>query len=207
MNGLYAAKPWFVRRLKKIEDLLVGWNVSPDSLTVAAFVVSLCCGLFLALGGILDKPLLWLLVPPLGLVRLALNALDGSLARRKGIDRPFGEVMNELSDRLSDVALIGPLAFTAPASLALTALAATLISSTAGLLGRAVLGDRISGGPMGKPDRVTVISLGALASGVLASPVPLETSLWVILAGAVVTAAARVLTIRRRTFGGSHVRV
>jgi CDP-diacylglycerol---glycerol-3-phosphate 3-phosphatidyltransferase len=206
MNGLYAAKPWFIRRLKKVEDLLVGWDVSADSLTAAALVVSLCCGLFLALGGILEEPVLWLLVPPLALVRLALNALDGSLARRRGTDRPFGEVINEMGDRLSDAALLGPLAFAGPAPLALIALVATLIASTAGLLGRALLGERISGGPMGKADRVAAISLAALAAGLWASPIPFEIALWVVLGGAVVTVAARLVAIRRRLEADSHVR-
>jgi CDP-diacylglycerol--glycerol-3-phosphate 3-phosphatidyltransferase len=206
MNGLYAAKPWFVRRLKKVENLLVGWDVSADSLTAAALVVSLGCGLVLALGGILDQPLLWLLVPPLALVRLALNALDGSLACRKGTDRPFGEVINEMGDRLSDAALIGSLAFAAPVPLALTALVATLVSSTAGLLGRALLGDRISGGPMGKADRLAAISLAALAAGLWASPIPFEIALWVVLGGAVVTVAARLVAIRRRLEADSRVR-
>ena len=206
MNGLYAAKPWFVRRLKKVENLLVGWDVSADSLTAAALVVSLGCGLVLALGGILDQPLLWLLVPPLALVRLALNALDGSLACRKGTDRPFGEVINEMGDRLSDAALIGSLAFAAPVPLALTALVATFVSSTAGLLGRALLGDRISGGPMGKADRLAAISLAALAAGLWASPIPFEIALWVVLGGAVVTVAARLVAIRRRLEADSRVR-
>jgi CDP-diacylglycerol--glycerol-3-phosphate 3-phosphatidyltransferase len=139
-------------------------------------------------------------------VRLALNALDGSLARRKGIDHPFGEVMNEMGDRLSDAALLGPLAFAVPAPLALTALVATLVSSTAGLLGRALLGERISGGPMGKADRVAAISLAALAAGLWASPIPFEIALWVVLGGAVVTVAARLVAIRRRLEADSHVR-
>lgn len=38
-------------------------------------------------------------------LRLALNALDGLVARDLGPARPWGEVLNEVSDRLADLAL------------------------------------------------------------------------------------------------------
>ncbi|MGH2789177.1 MAG: CDP-alcohol phosphatidyltransferase family protein [Actinomycetota bacterium] len=199
MKGLYAAKPWFVRRLHRIEDGLVARRVSPDALTLAAVAVSVCCGLLLALGGVFDKPALWLLVPPLGLVRLALNALDGSIARRSRSASPFGEVVNEMGDRISDVVVIGSLALVVTPSLALGALAITMLSSAAGLLGTVVIGERLSTGPMGKADRVVALGLGALVAGVSGSTVPLIVALWVVLAGAAITVTVRVLTLRNRT--------
>jgi phosphatidylglycerophosphate synthase len=199
MKGLYAAKPWFVRRLAGIEDSLVARKVSPNSLTVAAVVVSACCGLFLALGGILGAPMLWLLVPPLGIVRLALNALDGSIARRTGMSHQFGEVLNEMGDRVADAALIGSLAFVVAPLLALGALATTLLSSIAGLLGRVVIDERLSTGPMGKADRVAVVAAGAFLAGAFGSTLPLVVALWVVLAGSVVTLIWRVVTLHRRT--------
>jgi CDP-diacylglycerol--glycerol-3-phosphate 3-phosphatidyltransferase len=199
MRGLYAAKPWFVRRLARIEDLLVKHDVTADELTVAAFVVSICCGGFLALGGVLEQPLLWLIVPPLGLVRLALNALDGSIARRMGSGRPFGIVMNEVGDRLSDVALLAPLALVVEPVLALGALVLTLLASVTGLLGASVIGVRLSNGPMGKADRVAVLSAGSLVAATTSSPTPLGIAVAVVLLGSGVTAAFRVYQLRRET--------
>jgi CDP-diacylglycerol--glycerol-3-phosphate 3-phosphatidyltransferase len=199
MKGLYAAKPWFVRRLHRIEDRLVARGVSPDALTVAALAVSICCGLLLALGGVFEIPALWLLVPPLGLVRLALNALDGSIARRSRSATPFGEVVNEMGDRISDVVVIGSLAFVVTPSLVLGALAITMLSSAAGLLGSVVIGERLSTGPMGKADRVVALGLGALVAGLSGSTLPLIAALWVVLAGAAITLTFRVLTLRTRT--------
>lgn len=42
-------------------------------LIAAAVIVSVAAGLAIALGGLLRRPMLWLAVPPLVLVRLALR--------------------------------------------------------------------------------------------------------------------------------------
>lgn len=198
MSGLYSVKPWFLRRLRRVEDALVERGVSPDSLTVASVGVSVAAGAALAAGGAMEEPLLWLLVPPLGLVRLALNALDGAVARRNGGGRPFGEVMNEMGDRLSDVALLAPLAFVVEPVLAFGAVTCALLASAAGSAARTVAGERLSGGPMGKADRVAVVSLAALAAGIAGTPRPLEVAVWIVAAGSLLTMALRVAALARR---------
>ncbi len=197
MSGLYSVKPWFVRRLRRFEDALVERRVSPDTLSLAAVGVSVAAGIALAAGGVLSEPLLWLLVPPLGLVRLALNALDGAVARRIGGGRPFGEVVNEMADRLADVATIAPLAFVVGPALAFSALICALLASAAGCAGRAVTGRRMAGGPMGKADRVAVVALAAAAGAVTSSPVPFEVAAWVVAAGSLLTTAGRVVRLAR----------
>ena len=52
------------------------------------------------------RPLWLLLLPPLLLLRLALNALDGMLTREFHQATPSGAVLNELGDVLADA---GPL--------------------------------------------------------------------------------------------------
>jgi len=201
MVGLYGVKPWFVRRLRRVEDIFVARGISADSISVAAVAVSLLCGLALALGGALEEPRLWLLVPPLGFVRLALNALDGSVARRVGSGRPFGEVLNEMGDRIADAAMLAPLALVATPALALGALSAVLLTSIAGLLGRAVGGARISGGPMGKADRVAVIAGASLVAGVTGERGAFLAALWLILVGALLTSLFRVRSLRHQVGG------
>jgi CDP-diacylglycerol--glycerol-3-phosphate 3-phosphatidyltransferase len=199
MRGLYAAKPWFVRRLRGIEDILVTRNVSADALTIAAVVISLVSGVLLGLGGLLEQPALWLFVPLLGLARLALNALDGSIARRTASARPFGQVLNEMGDRLSDVALLAPLALFVPPVLALGALVMTLMASAAGLLGVGTIGARLSNGPMGKADRVAVISIASLLAVATSSHQPFVVASIVIAIGSAVTASYRLAHLRKET--------
>ena len=199
MRGLYAAKPWFVRRLRRVEDLLVRHNVSADALTIAAVVISLVSGVLLGLGGLLEQPALWLFVPLLGLVRLALNALDGSVARRTASARPFGQVLNEMGDRVSDAALMAPLALFVPPALAFGALVMSLMASAAGLLGVTTIGVRLSNGPMGKADRVVVICAASSVAAVTASARPFIVASTVILIGSAATVAHRVTQLYRET--------
>lgn len=66
---------WVRRGLQRIGRGLASRGVSRESLTFAAALVSLAAGTFLVAGGVAREPRLWLLVPLLGLSRLALDAL------------------------------------------------------------------------------------------------------------------------------------
>lgn len=194
MSGLYALKPAFVRRLRGVEDELVRLGVRADALTVAAVMVAAAAGTAIAAGALLDAPLLWLAVPPLALVRIALNALDGSVARRTGTARPFGAALNETCDRLSDIAIVAPLAFVAGAPPALAATTAMLLASFIGVLAQAVGGARDYGGPMGKADRMLVVGLAAAVAPV--APVAWTVAAAAITAGCAVTAATRLARLK-----------
>jgi hypothetical protein len=63
------------RELRRLEDALVERRVSPDLLSWAAVWVSVAAGVALAAGGLMREPLLWLIVPPLVFLRLALSGL------------------------------------------------------------------------------------------------------------------------------------
>lgn len=195
--SLYAIKPAFIRRLRRVEDALVARGVSADALTLAAVVVSLAAGGAIAAGGLADRPAIWLAVPPLVLVRLALNALDGSVARRTGTARPFGAALNEAGDRASDAATIGSAGFVAGPALALAAVAAALAASLCGVLALALTGRRDNGGPMGKADRAALLALGATVGALGGSALPFTIVLWIVIAGSLATAVARLARIRR----------
>ena len=135
-KGLYGIKPWFVRRLKRAEDLLVARRVSPASITWAAVVVSVVAGIALAVGGVTRHYGWWLLVPPLAVLRLALNALDGPVARRTGRASLAGAVVNEIGDRAADTAFMVPAAFFAGPALVLGATATSYLTSLTGVMGR-----------------------------------------------------------------------
>jgi CDP-diacylglycerol---glycerol-3-phosphate 3-phosphatidyltransferase len=160
MAGIYVLKPAFQRSLASIERWLVAHRVHPDWITGAALVLSVVGG-----GCLYAAPaMLWLLalVPLLAVVRTALNALDGLVAQRTGLARPWGEVLNELSDRLADVALFGGLALAVPSNLLLGAAAIImmLLSSYLAILSKAAGGRRQYTGPMGKADRMVLLIIG-----------------------------------------------
>jgi CDP-diacylglycerol--glycerol-3-phosphate 3-phosphatidyltransferase len=194
--GLYSIKPWFVRRLGRVEDALVAYRVSPDTLTGVAVLVSVAAGVAIAAGGLLGEPLIWLAVPPLVLARLALNALDGSVARRTRRSTPFGSALNEIGDRMSDAATVGATAFVVRPSLALGAVASCFLASHTGVIAQAVGGRREYAGPMGKADRAGLLALGASAGALAGSALPFTVVLYVIAAGSLATAGVRVARLR-----------
>src|SRR5579859_8020082 len=142
MAGIYRAKPAFQRSLRGIEDWLVLRRVHPDVLTYAALGLSILGGAALYLA----PEHAWLLgtVPVVAVVRTALNALDGLVAKRTGVTRPWGEVLNEFCDRLADVVLLGGLALAAPTLPVLggAAIIATLLTSYLAILSKAAGGRR-----------------------------------------------------------------
>jgi len=197
--GLYAAKPWFTRRLAPLEDALAVRGVRPGTVTAAGAAFGWAAGTCLALGALLDTPALWMAVGPLGVARLAANALDGRLARRSGAAGPSGVVANEVGDRLGDVGLLAGVAAVTSTALAAGALAAALAASLVGVLALAVTGRRDCGGPFGKAERVAVVGLGAAAAGATGAATPITVAAAAVLAGGVVTAVARLVRLRRAT--------
>lgn len=190
-QGLYAAKPWFTRRLARVEDALAARAVSPDAVTVAGVLASAAAGVCLAAGAA-GAPVLWLAVAPLGMLRLGANALDGALARRQDAGTGRGALVNEAGDRLADVVVFAGLAAVAGPALAGAALAAALLGSLAGVLALALTGRRDCGGPLGKSERIVVLGAAAAAAALTGSPEPLSLAAWVLLGGSLVTAALRV---------------
>jgi CDP-diacylglycerol---glycerol-3-phosphate 3-phosphatidyltransferase len=189
--GVYTMKSAFQRSLGGPEAWLVARRVHPDVLTGAALALAVLGGALLWAGA--RTPALLLLVPLLALGRTALNALDGLVARRTGLARPWGEVLNEAGDRLADVALLGGLALapTIDGRLGAAALVAVLLASYLGVLSKAAGGPRQYGGVMGKADRMLYLALAALAAGLAGRPEWLNAYLVVVLAGALVTCAQR----------------
>jgi phosphatidylglycerophosphate synthase len=189
--GVYAIKPAFQRSLGGAEDWLVARRVHPDVLTGAALALAMAGGALLWAGA--ETPALLLLVPLVALGRTALNALDGLVARRTGLARPWGEVLNDGADRLADMALLGGLALapTSDGRLGAAALVAVLLSSYLGVVSKAAGGPRQYGGVMGKADRMLYLALAALVAGLAGRPEWLNVYLAVVLVGALVTLAQR----------------
>lgn len=158
-SGIYAIKPWWQRQLADLEQELVRRRVHPDLITLAGVG---CAGLLGAALAWSDHwPLLALAVAPLAIGRLAANALDGLVARRTGLARPWGEVFNEFSDRLADVAVFAGLALNSKVGgpLAWGVLVLILLTSYLGTVAKAAGGQRQFGGLLAKADRMIYLAL------------------------------------------------
>ncbi|MBS1172731.1 MAG: CDP-alcohol phosphatidyltransferase, partial [Proteobacteria bacterium] len=132
------------------------------------------------------------------LLRMAMNAIDGMLAREFAQKTPLGAYLNEISDVLSDAALYLPFGLIAGSSM--TAVAVVIVLAATSELAGAVAvmtgASRRYDGPMGKSDRAFVFGLLGL---LVALGVPLAAWLnWVWAAVAALTA----LTIANRIRGG-----
>ena len=185
--GIYSIKPRFQQALRVVERPLVRWRVHPDVLTFSAVGLSFLGGF--ALFASRWTPWVLLAVPFVALLRIVLNALDGMVATDLGVARPWGEVLNELCDRLADVALFGGLALVpgVNAPLAVTVLVAMLLSSYVGILSRAAGGPRQYGGVMGKADRMLLLALASVLALVLPHQPVFNGFLFLVQAGLLIT--------------------
>jgi CDP-diacylglycerol---glycerol-3-phosphate 3-phosphatidyltransferase len=163
--SIYALKPKFQALLRPLTAGLARSGVTANQVTLAAAVISVVLGAFIAW----RTPLRWpfLLLPLWMFLRMALNAIDGMLAREFGQKSRLGAYLNELTDVVSDSALYLPFAFLPPFSPLWTGIVIVLavISEFAGVLGLAVGASRRYDGPMGKSDRAFVFGALGLWAG------------------------------------------
>jgi CDP-diacylglycerol--glycerol-3-phosphate 3-phosphatidyltransferase len=168
MATIYDLKPGFQKLLRPCVDRLARSGVTPNQVTVAALVMSVLAGAAIALWPCSPWPLLAL--PVVLLARMALNAVDGMLAREHALTSPLGAILNEVGDVTADAALYLPLGL-APALDARLVVAAVVVAGLTELVGvtAATVGaSRRYDGPMGKSDRAFWFSL--VAVGVAAWP-------------------------------------
>lgn len=162
--SIYQLKPRFQALLRPTVQRLHDRGVSANQVTVAAAVVSLLLGLLLA--WLPQITWLFILIPLWMLLRMALNAVDGMLAREFGQQSKLGAYLNELCDLVADAALYLPFALlpgVAPTLVVLVVLA-SVISEYAGVMGPLAGASRRYDGPMGKSDRA--FAFGVLGTGV-----------------------------------------
>lgn len=181
--SIYQLKPAFQRLLRPVAGALYRAGVTANQVTIAACAVSVVLGLWLYLA---PSPAHFAWLPAWFFVRMALNALDGMLAREFNQRSALGGYLNELTDVLSDAALYLPFAALAPFHpfwIGALVLAAAL-SEMAGILGQTVGGTRRYDGPFGKSDRAVLFGTLGLAvalwhplPGWVATLVPLAVAL------------------------------
>src|SRR6266508_6968246 len=107
MPSIYDLKPRFQALLRPLVKSLAKAGVTANHVAVAALVLSFIVGALITLFPAQKWPLL--LMPLALFVRMALNAIDGMLAREHKMKSSLAAILNELGDVLSDTALYLPL--------------------------------------------------------------------------------------------------
>ena len=186
MVSLYSLKYWYTRRLGVSIQASVRRGISPDAWTaVGVIAAALGCGA-LVMGW---WPLAFILLA----ARLGGANLDGAVARARDVSRPFGFVLNEIGDRVSDLFIMAGLvglalrtgSSTTTVYLTLIALAAATLPTFISLAAAGAGATRLNGGPFGKTERC----LAAVVAAAL--PQYLVIIAWVIIMGSAVTACVR----------------
>ena len=106
MISVYQLKPKFQQLLRPLTNGLAKAGVTANQVTVFAMLLSIATGAFI----VWQQSLVWFyLLPAVLFVRMALNAIDGMLAREHNQQSKLGAYLNELGDVVSDTALLLPL--------------------------------------------------------------------------------------------------
>lgn len=158
---LYDLKPRFQAFLRPLVRRLADAGTTANQVTLAAAIGSVALSVLLCCKS--NNHALFLLLPVWLAVRMALNAIDGMLAREFGQKSRLGGYLNELCDVVSDAALLAPFALIAPFSqpTVFAVIGLAIVAEYAGVMGPLVGASRRYDGPLGKSDRAALV--GALA--------------------------------------------
>ncbi|MDJ0814145.1 MAG: CDP-alcohol phosphatidyltransferase family protein [Woeseiaceae bacterium] len=193
---IYDLKPAFQNLLRPACRGLVRAGVTANQVTIAAMLLSVVVGSVFAL----NPARSWaaLLIPVWLFLRMALNAIDGMMAREHDMQSPLGGFLNELTDVISDAVLYLPFALVAGVSgeLVIAIVFAALLVEMTGVVAVQIGASRRYDGPMGKSDRAFVFGLLGLLIGL-----GVDVTSWVNPALGIV-AILSVLTIINRVRGG-----
>lgn len=199
MISIYQLKPAFQGLLRPVARWLFARGVTANAVTLAAMLISMVIGAWLySKAG--TQPSLYFLIPLWMFLRMALNAVDGLLAREFRQKSPLGAYFNELSDVVSDAALYLPFVWVSPFNWQIICGIALLaaISEMAGALGPMIGAPRQYDGPMGKSDRAFVFGVLGLWAGLADGALP-SWMFWIVGVGVPLTI---VLNISNRIRSG-----
>jgi len=164
----------FRRTAESTVRACVRWGVHADAVSYASLLASAAAALCFWQSG--RQP--WLLIPAVGFcyLRLWMNMLDGMVAIASGTCSQRGELLNDLPDRISDVAIFVGVAHSGlchPLGGYWVSIFALLVAYV-GTFGQAVGAQRQFGGVMSKPWRMVALHVGSwLTLGLLWSHQPI----------------------------------
>ena len=191
--SIYDLKPKFQNLLRPLVIKLEQRGVTANQVTLAACAISVILGLILT--ALSEYHWLFVLIPIWLFVRMALNAIDGMLAREFNQKSRLGGYLNEITDVVSDAALYLPFAFVHPFDALQIGLIIWLSALTefCGVLGQVQGKTRRYDGPLGKSDRAFLFGLlGLVYVFVPVLPDFLYSLLWADIILLIVTCVKRV---------------
>ncbi len=167
---IYDLKPAFQNLLRPICNAFARVGITANQVTLAALIGSVVVGGLLAAWP--SERWAALLIPVWLFLRMALNAIDGMLAREHQMQSSLGGLLNELGDVLSDAALYLPFALIPGISplLIVAIVILSILTEMAGVVAVQVGASRRYDGPIGKSDRAFVFGLLAFLLGLGLDP-------------------------------------
>ncbi len=183
MASIYDLKPGFQNLLRPVVRWLARSGITANQITLLAMAISFVGGGLIAIFP--KQHLILLAIPVVLFIRMALNAIDGMLAREHDMKTDLGAILNELGDVLSDVALYLPLALIAGthAFWVILVVIMSIVSEMAGVVAVQIGAQRRYDGPMGKSDRAFVFGASSLLLGLGLAPEPWFDYLMILVLG------------------------
>lgn len=193
MASIYDLKPRFQALLRPICTKLAAKGITANQVTGAALTLSFAHGAWIWLSAASGWSLA--LLPLTLFLRMALNAIDGMLAREFDMKTRFGALFNELADVLSDAALYLPFMLIAAPGLVAVVVVLAVIVEMAGAIAPMIGAERQYQGLFGKSDRAAFFGLSGLLLGI--GILPATWFIWLLWAAG----ALSLWTIRNRVRG------
>lgn len=174
---LYQIKPAFQALLRPLMFWLHKKDITANHVTLAAMALSFVTCVVLA---IFPQPGFFVLLPIVLFIRMALNALDGMLARECHQQSRLGAILNESGDILSDLALYLPFMLLPDSNviLVMVMLFSAVMTEFCGVLAQTINGVRSYAGPLGKSDRALVFGAWGLVLALWPQLVQWNNLLW-----------------------------
>ncbi len=174
---------------------LAGRGVTPNAISQAAVGFAALGGAGFWLSGSAEGwvRVLCLVVAALGCqLRLLCNLFDGMVAIEGGRKAPDGPFWNEAPDRASDILILAGAGLGAGVpGLGWAAAALAVVTAYLRELGRSEGLAADYGGPMAKPQRMAAMTAAAVGAVLLPGWPVVTWALWLVVAGAALTAALR----------------
>ena len=164
--SIYQLKSQFQNQLRPISDELAKQGFTANQVTVSAIALSGATAYVIAYQA--DKtPMLWYSLPISLFMRMAMNAIDGMMAKEHGQASTLGAWLNEMGDIVSDRVLIASLSpHLRPHRTALQSVQRlTLTTEIVAIASQQMVNQRANQGPLGKSDRAFELGVIGVLTG------------------------------------------